>query len=114
GPDRSAAPLLEWNAVPALVAGLAGLCDRAEAPSFDAGRFVEPDDLRPAELCRDARARGADHDLAARDERAAVQLLAAAEVADRRVPDDFARCDVERHDVHVGRAEIEPVAVQRE
>ena len=75
---------------------------------------VEADDLRPADLRGDARARRADHDLAARDERPAVQALAPAEVADLRVPHDFAGRDVERDDVHVRRAEIEPVAVQRE
>ena len=36
-PDRRAAALLERNAVPALVAGLAGFRDRAEPPRFCAG-----------------------------------------------------------------------------
>src|SRR5690606_28264586 len=105
-PYRRAAAFLERDAVPALVAGLARLRDRADAPDFGTRLGIEPDDLRPAEARRDARARGADHDLAARDERPAVQPFAAAEVADLRVPDDLAGCHVERDDVHVRRAEI--------
>src|SRR5688572_262424 len=45
-PDRGAAALLERNAVPALIAGLAGLRDRAETPRDLARLNVEADDLR--------------------------------------------------------------------
>src|SRR6185436_5511232 len=111
-PDRCAAALLERDAVPAFPTRLVRSSDRAEPPFDLAGLLVEPDDLRTAELRGYARPRRADHDLAARDERPAVQAFAAPKVADGRVPDDLARRDVERDDMHVRGAEIEPVAVQ--
>src|SRR5690606_30019704 len=104
----------ERHPVPALAARLARPRDRADAPRDLARLGVEADDLRAAAFRADAGRGRADHDLAARGKRTAVDAFALAEVADARIPPHLARARVERDDVRVRRAEIEPLAVERE
>ena len=115
-PDRSAAPSIQRQAVPAVAAGLVGAGDRVESPHLLTRLDVHADD--EAAAWRKARRHALD-DLVADDERRAPYLIAASRRrltgrCDLVVPDERASPRVQGHDVEIGRRHEHPVAAQRQ